>query len=537
MRAPSVDARHGARLYSRPVYAHSDAEPGPVSGEASRRRTAAWNLVLGYSQIALTITRNILLVPLYLLFIDVAEYGAWLATAGVLAQLFVSDFGLTATVIQRAADAYGRGDRLLLGRAIGSSLAVSALLALVSTLSSLALAPLVPAMTSGADVGTALLECFVIVAVANGVGIVGLASAGVLRAVQRPVFSGVSVLASDALSVVASVAMLYAGYGLYALAAGHAIRNVLLAIVSLGGCLWISRRRLGASPRWSPGDARGIFAASYYQFFTSIALRIQSKADVFFVGLLLGPTAAAVYGLTARAAETVQMLSGQVVASLDASMAHLHGSASAHRFREVLRVALVSTALVGAAGMAGVAAWNESFVALWVGHELFAGTAASVLLAAAGVFTIVGYVPYVTLQARGEFGQVCRAYLSSALLHLPLLWVLTPFGPWGAALAALLASICRTAILAEALRRCMSLAPRTSWRGARLAAAVTLPACALAAIALAFAPLPSQWPQFVAAVTVFSLMLAIVTWMTNRRLFAMLAREMRLSIGALRSFR
>src|SRR5215470_8368905 len=103
-----------------------------------RRRTAAWNVVFGYAQIGVTIARNVLLVPLYLRFVDVTEYGAWLATAGVLAQLFVSDFGLTATVIQRAATAFGGGDKRVLGRAVGSSLSVSLLLGALLTLISLA---------------------------------------------------------------------------------------------------------------------------------------------------------------------------------------------------------------------------------------------------------------------------------------------------------------------------------------------------------------------------------------------------------------
>src|SRR5690349_7889383 len=162
----------------------------------SRRRTAAWNVVFGYAQLGVMIARNVLLVPLYLRFVAVAEYGAWLATAGVLAQLFVSDFGLTATVIQRAATAFGAGDQSLLRRSVGSGLAVSMLLATVLTLLSLAAAPVVLAVSHG-QTGQTLLNCFIIVAVANGVGIVGLAASGLLRALQRPVFSGAITMTSD----------------------------------------------------------------------------------------------------------------------------------------------------------------------------------------------------------------------------------------------------------------------------------------------------------------------------------------------------
>jgi O-antigen/teichoic acid export membrane protein len=500
----------------------------------SRRRTAAWNAVFGYAQIGVTIARNVLLVPLYLRFIDVAEYGAWLATGGVLAQLFVSDFGLTATVIQRAATAFGRGDRQLVGSSVGSGLSVSILLAVVLTLLSLAATPVVLAV-SGSNAGPTLVNCFIIVAVANGVGIVGLAASGLLRALQRPVFSGAITMTSDVLSIVASIAMLYAGHRLYSLAAGHAARSLFLAVTAFAGCLWLCRRRLAITPRFSIRDTRSMFATSYYQFFTSVAQRVQSKADVFFVGLLLGPHAAALYGLTARAAETVQMLAAQVVASVDASLAHLHGAGDEARFREVLRIALVSTAFAGALGMTGVAAWNESFVALWVGPALFAGQTTSLLLAAVGMLTIVGSVPYVGLIARGDFRGLSRAYLASVLLHIPLLVVLAPLGVWGAAFAALVAAVFRTGMLCNALRKSMRQGAVALWRAMLLVLAVTLPAAAAALLALVLIPLASGWGEFAGAVLGFSLVVAVATWLTNRQLFQQLTRELHLSVGALRS--
>ena len=501
-----------------------------------RRRTAVWNLVFGYAQLGVTITRNVLLVPLYLRFVDVAEYGAWLATAGVLAQLFVSDFGLTATVIQRAASAFGRGDKAVLGRAVGSSLSVSLLLGSLLTAISLAVSPFIPAMAGGdPHARQTLLYCFIIVAAGNGIGIVGLAASGVLRALQRPIVSGAITMASDVMNILASVAMLYAGHGLYALAAGHAARNALLALAGVAVCLWVCRRRLELVPDWSVRDARSMFAASYYQFFTSVAQRVQSKADVFFVGLLLGPHAAALYGLTARAGETVQMLSAQVVASIDASLAHLHGGGDKRRFGEVLRIALASTACVGALGMMGVAAFNESFVALWVGPELFAGQPTSLLLAATGVVVTLGSVFYVALTARGEFRSLSNAYVTSVVVNVPLLFLLVPLGVWGAALAALVAALCRTGLLGHALHRNLGSEPGERWQGTSLVAATTLPAVAVATLALVLTHPASGWWEFAGAVVAFLLVTGMVTWLTNRRLFGQLARELNMSLGALRA--
>jgi O-antigen/teichoic acid export membrane protein len=213
----------------------------------------------------------------------------------------------------------------------------------------------------------------------------------------------------------------------------------------------------------------------------------------------------------------------------------LYGTADEARFHEVLRIALVSTAFAGALGMTGVAAWNESFVALWVGPELFAGQATSLLLAAVGMLAIVGSVPYVGLIARGDFRQLSRAYLTSVLLHIPLLVLLAPLGVWGAALAALVAGLLRTGLLCNALRKNMRQDAVAIWRATLLVLAVTLPAAAAALLALVLVPVSSGWGQFSGAVLVFALVAVGVTWLTNRQLFQQLTRELHLSVGALRS--
>lgn len=509
-----------------------------MAGDGNRRRAAAWNLVFGYSQIAVLVTRNILLVPVYLHFIDIAQYGAWIATAGVLAQLFVSDFGLTAAVMQRAAFAYGRDDRPLLAEAIGSSLAITTLLASVLTLLSMALAPLVPAVFGGdGGSGRVLLVSFLIVAAANGVGIIGLAATSLLRAMQRPVVSGVITLTSDLAAIGATIALLYAGHGLYALACGHAVRNTLIALSGLAANAWTWRRIPGLRPRWSIGEIRTMFTASYYQFFTSVTLNVQAKADVFFVGALIGPRAAAVYALSARAHETIQMLSGQVVASLDSSIAHLHGGRQSHRVREVLRVALTITALVGALGMAGVAALNEGFVQVWVGTTLFAGQQVSLVLAAAGFVSIVGYVPYIGLLARGDYRQVSHAYLISTIVQLLLLTLLTPTGLVGAAVASLTACLCRAGLLGASLRRELALPLSGLLPDIKRLLAVSLAPFVLALLVVGLAPPILTWTQFVLAVILFSLVAVILVWMIDRRLLVSVFREARISLGALGSQR
>src|SRR5580692_11999532 len=98
---------------------------------SGRRQNAVFGILFGYASIAVALARNVLLVPLYLHNIPLAEYGAWLTTGGALALMLINDYGLSGVVTQRMSASYGARDFAALGRLAGTSLAIGAVLAAV----------------------------------------------------------------------------------------------------------------------------------------------------------------------------------------------------------------------------------------------------------------------------------------------------------------------------------------------------------------------------------------------------------------------
>src|SRR5262245_61246691 len=98
---------------------------------AGRRNVFVWSAVFGYSALAFTLARNLLLVPLYLRFVDLAEYGAWLAIGGALVQLLVTDFGLSGVITQRVAVQTGNHDLAATRALVAAGLASATVLAVL----------------------------------------------------------------------------------------------------------------------------------------------------------------------------------------------------------------------------------------------------------------------------------------------------------------------------------------------------------------------------------------------------------------------
>ena len=403
----------------------------------SRRRAVAWGILFGYGGALLTVARNILLVPLYLQFVTIAAYGAWLATGATIIQLLVSDFGLAGVLMQRSATLHGAGDRSRLGEVMGSGMVAALILAVGLMVVGVTVIPFVPDMSGLAPRETiAVRQCLYLAVIAAGIGIAAAVAQGLLRSLQRSAAAGAIVLVSEITNIIVSTTLLFTGVGLYALVWGMLARSLLLAGAST---ICLLRPRDGklafASSRH---EVRALFADTGVSFVTAFSMKSMAQANTLLVGIMLGPVSAAAYGLTVRAHETLAMFLGQMNAAFAPGMAHLWGSGNALRFRTLLLNIASGSGLLAALGIVGVICVNESFVKLWLHRDVFGGQPTSILMGLAIWISQLGYVAYDALYALGKFGYIAKTYLISASLQVVLLTCLLPLGIWAVPLVMIL---------------------------------------------------------------------------------------------------
>jgi O-antigen/teichoic acid export membrane protein len=406
-----------------------------------RRRNAILGMVFGYASLLITLARNILFVPIYLHSIPLAEYGAWLATGGALALILVNDFGLSGVLTQKISMRYGAGDTGALGSLTGSALAIGSLMALLLSAISFACVPLLPGLQTLSTLQRhTVVMCFLIAIGANAVGLIGATTASVIRSLQKATTAGSIVLGADIANVIVTLASLYLGYGLYAIAFGMLARSVIMAVAGAIGVaiVCVFNMRIRPVIRWRA--VRELVGDSSRFFLSSIAMKMQSQANVVFISWMLGPSSAAIYSLTVRAHETVLMLLGQINAALVPSVTHLVGSGNLARFRVVLLRLLLSITVVTALLLSLTVILNAGFLHLWV-NQRFPGQEISILMGAALFVSSVGYVAYDALVSQGKFKLVSRVFVLSSLLQVLLLALLLRLGLWFAPTATLITTL------------------------------------------------------------------------------------------------
>jgi O-antigen/teichoic acid export membrane protein len=452
-------------------------------------------VLFGYSAVGIAFARNILLVPIYLHSIALPEYGAWLATGGALALLLINDFGLSGVVTQKAAAAVGAGDVRLFGSLTGSALCIGGLLALLLTGISLGLWPFL----SGAfdslspEQRQTVSNCFIIAIAANAIGILGSTMCSIIRSSQRSILSGSITLTADIANIAATVFGIYAGVGLYAIAGAMLVRSFLTCGLGFAALRFLFKHRLKIPFEIHWEAIRALIADSSRFFVTSIAMKMQSQANVFFVGMILGPANAAIYSLTVRAHETVLMLIGQVNSALLPSVTHLLGSGNFPRFRAVVQRILLLTAAATAFAMTVTVSLNESFLKLWVGRPLFGGQGLSVITGVALFVASMGYVAYDGLLAQGKFQLVSKTFALSCAVQVILLVSMLHLGLWAASAATLLSSVVWGSIFWRSLNSDIELTALELRGVLGQLALIALVSVVVAAAFTAFYPPPQGW--------------------------------------------
>ncbi len=504
-----------------------------VRKQPSRRKTTVWNLVFNYGTFSLTIVRNLVLVPIYLKYIDLELYGAWLATGAALVQMIVSEFGFLGVIVQRTGAAFGARDYRRLESVIGTSRVVVGLLALTVSGIGAAVTPILPRiMHLDGEAASTLMYCFLLIVVANGFDLLGNASGEMLKSLHRPFVPGLSRLAGELLGIVVTVVLLVQGYGLYGLAVGLLSRALLFSASTAVGLAYDCRHRLQLKIGWSRPMFKSLWKDSVHQFFAALAMRLQVYIDPFLVGAVLGGEAAAVYGLTYRALDTVRLAINQLGNAIAPSLAHLYGSGDKALFRNVFDKISSYYALVGTIAMGGILIFNRSFVGLWVGSDLYGGNLLTAAIAIFGVLAIMVNAPYLITTVRGEFRTIAQVLWVSLFVHVPLSYVLLHFGLWGAPVAASFGALLRIYLLGAITFTFFRFTNTDRYDLAKNIFRIFVPCAVIAGVGYVLVNTPERWLVFslqAAAYIVIS-MTAFVIF--NRKLVSRFIEDMKKTAAA-----
>jgi O-antigen/teichoic acid export membrane protein len=405
----------------------------------SRTRRATTSAIFGYIRFAVSIATGLWLVPFTLHHVGPRLYGFWLASGELLAYAALTEFGVLVTVPWLVAEADGAGDRArmrsIVTTGVAAALVSSAGYAIVVTglIGALPFIVHLGGFERGAVLGPVLIVA------AAGVFVHPLrVFYSVLVGLQDVRFNGVMDLLLVVLTVVATAGLLTAGFGLYAIALGTALPQLVVGLVNLVrvGSLAPDLLRGWRMPRWI--DVRGLFKEGAGAWMGGWGWRLVSATDGLVLAALGQPTAVTALACTSKLSSALVQLSWVPCDSGLIGLANLAGERQDEKLRETIVVMVrVYLALAGAAACV-VLAVNPAFVSRWVGGLQFAGGKANALLAVVAIAMTLAHALSVVPSVLGQRMQIGMAAFGAGIAHVAIAFAL---GWWFGMLGVILAGV------------------------------------------------------------------------------------------------
>ncbi len=267
--------------------------------------------------------------------------------------------------------------------------------------------------------------------------------------------------ASTLLTGFCVVPAIWAGWSLPGLAGATLVGIVFVGIVQY----WIAKKAIAwFGVNWpSRSEFRKFFSVSVWLFLSSLSFILLNATDIFVVGYVVSPSAAAVYGTTGR---VLSFSIGPLINLLGSGMPGIVGLCGSQQWQRVNKLRgemyVVSMGALTVIGC-GILALNSAFLNLWVGPTFYGGNALNAALVLAAVAFIMIRVDSAILDGIMEFRRRALATLIAGLVATAGgVWLTMRLGPVGMAFAIIVGRI--GLLVYQYIYVCWHLRQSLTWR-------------------------------------------------------------------------
>jgi hypothetical protein len=402
----------------------------------TRSRRFIGGLRLAYLYQALVMVTGLWLTPFLLKRLGQHDYGLWLVGLQTLSYLVLMDFGVVALLPRATAYATGhaiRGSSHDLPEIIGRT----ARIVLYQT-------PMVAAAAAVlwfiVPMGTAIRGPILVTVVGFTLLFPLRIFQAVLHGLQETPYIGKLQFASWGISTALMVILVLRGVGLYALAIGWVVGQLIPSILSL-------YRLKTAFPHFFPTTLPKLDRKELFRSLTSggwvsigqIAQALLAGTDLVIIGKLLGPSAVVPYACTQKLIGVLANQPQMIMEMASPGLSQMKTSESRARIFETCNALAVGLLTASGAVACVALAVNHSFVSWWIGESQFGGSLLTAAVVAAMLLRHWNSTSMYSIFALGYERRLSITSLGDGIVTVAAGVVLVRWlGPVGAPLGAVL---------------------------------------------------------------------------------------------------
>jgi len=434
----------------------------------SRTRRFLSAVSLGYASQALTMLTGLWLTPFLLWRIGKDDFGLWLLGTQLLFYLMLLDVGVVALLPRTTAYAIGRAGSVEkaddLPDLIGQTVRLVLWQMPAVLMAALVIFFLIPhewaALRGPLGIILAVFVLFFPCRIFQAV----------LQGLQDLSFVSTTQIVTWALNTVLTIGLILAGWGLYALAAGWMVGQMVAPLVFW----WRLHSRFpqvlpSRLPLLTWQQARLSLSQGFWISVAQVAQVMLTGTDLLIIGKLLGPMAVVPYACTSKLISVLANQPNLLMQAAVPALSEIRASASHARLLQVSSALSLAMLTISGAVICVVLVVNQGFVSWWVGAGQFGGLWLTSLFLAAMLLRHWNITWVYTLWCFGRERHIGLTNLLDGVVTTISTFVFVKlWGPWGGPLGTIL-GVCVASLPRNlsAMVRDLEIAPaallRTLW--------------------------------------------------------------------------
>ena len=404
----------------------------------TRTRRFLGGLAFGYANQALITVVGLWLTTFLLGRLGQTDYGLWLVATRILSYLMLMDLGVVALLPRETAFATGRAGGVanatdlpdIIGRAARIVVWQMPLVLLVAAIIWIALP----------EDWAALRDPLGVVMIIFVLSFPLRIFQAVLNGLQDLAHLGAIYTGSWIVGTAATVGLVFAGLGLYALAVGWAISQLVSAL------FWWRRLRRQfpgvlptAAPKLSWSRLRDRLSRGLWISAAQVAQVLVHGTDLLIIGKLIGPQAVVPYFCTAKVLMVLGHQPQMLAQTAQPALSELRAGSERHRLADVSTALTRAILILSGAIACVVLVVNQGFVTWWVGSDQYGGFALTAVLLAAMLLRHWNVTAIYSLFSFGHDRRISLTTLADGIVTVGASIVLVmQYGLIGAAIGSVL---------------------------------------------------------------------------------------------------
>jgi O-antigen/teichoic acid export membrane protein len=391
----------------------------------SRKKTTLWNFLFLNIGFVISIVNGILIIPLYLHYIDSSLYGAWLATGNILTWITVVDPGVGDVLLQKVAFAIGKDDKQEIGAAIASGILISAGLFFISVVIGYGFSFFIGDLANINKLYRAdILSAFRIALWGTAFGLLADTFRNIVLAYQKTKLNGIFLYSIIVVAIILNIVLLILHFGVFALAYAALFRGLATFVYSLIFTIVLIKRN-HVHLRFQRAYFKSFSRIFAFTFSSRLFETVATNIDLILVSRYLGNSAVTVLDLCRRPLKLVTGLANNVTISMLPSLPHLFGSGQTEKIRII--VMRIWTTILWLSGflIGGFILFNYNLTSNWVGRQFWIGNRNNIIMCLSFFMLSIGYNLSNITYSMGDIRNNSIINVVKSIVYLVCLFVLS----------------------------------------------------------------------------------------------------------------